>query len=57
MGNLTLAVATVLAAGLTVLPGSVQNAQADPYSFENNAGVNAFIDCKFYGPIDIEEAP
>jgi hypothetical protein len=31
-----LAVATVLAAGLTVLPGSVQEAQANPCASESN---------------------
>jgi hypothetical protein len=40
-----LAVTTVLAAGLTVLPGSVQEAQANPCATENEnegnqAGVN-----------------
>jgi hypothetical protein len=35
-----LAVATVLAAGLTVLPSSVQEAQANPCAFEVDTGGN-----------------
>jgi hypothetical protein len=47
-----LAVATVLAAGLTVLPGSVQEAQANPCSNQGNgASVNTGGDqeCTFIG--------
>jgi hypothetical protein len=53
-----LAVATVLAAGLVVFPGSVQEAQANPCSVDadNNAN-DADLDCDFegIGSIDIVE--
>jgi hypothetical protein len=60
-----LAVATVLAAGLAVLPGSVQKAQANPCDFEidnsgNVAGITPSGDeheCKFIGPVTIFETP
>ena len=46
-----LAAATVLTAGLTVLPGSVQEAQANPCSSEEEGGGDADIeiDCDFEG--------
>ena len=47
-----LAVATVLAAGLTVLPGSVQEAQANPCSNQGNGGTVTTGDdqeCTFIG--------
>jgi hypothetical protein len=47
-----LAVATVLAAGLTVLPGSVQEAQANPCSNQGNGGTvttNDDQECTFIG--------
>jgi hypothetical protein len=64
-----LAVATILAAGLTVLPSSVQEAQANPCSTEQEldfesegdlsvgASIASEIDqreCKFIGNIDID---
>jgi hypothetical protein len=53
-----LAVATVLAAGLTVLPSSVQEAQANPCSVDadNNAN-DAELNCDFegIGSLEIEE--
>jgi hypothetical protein len=63
-----LAVATVLAAGLTVLPGSVQEAQANPCQYVNPNGqsdnsnddnVNDVeLDCDFegIGSLEIEES-
>ena len=59
-----LAAATVLAAGLTVLPNSVQDAQANPCS--NNvvnedgdvtASVNSLGEqnCDFTGPVEFDE--
>jgi hypothetical protein len=62
-----LAVATVLAAGLTVLPSSVQEAQANPCSNNanaeaegdiNDAGdvtVNGDQQCNLVGPIEFDE--
>jgi hypothetical protein len=52
-----LAVATVLAAGLTVLPSSVQEAQANPCSVEANNANDADLDCEFegIGSLEIEE--
>jgi hypothetical protein len=55
-----LAVATVLAAGLAVLPGSVQEAQANPCSVnEDGDGADTLTtgdqECNFIGPIEIEE--
>ena len=56
-----LAVATVLAAGLAVLPSSVQDAQANPCG--NNVNTpsqsegNEDYDCKIIGPIEIYEVP
>jgi hypothetical protein len=47
-----LAVATILAAGLTVLPGSVQEAQANPCSNQGNGGTVSTGDdqeCTFIG--------
>jgi hypothetical protein len=46
-----LAVATVLAAGLTVLPGSVQEAQANPCSNQGNGGdvTTGDQECEFIG--------
>jgi hypothetical protein len=47
-----LAVATVLAAGLTVLPGSVQEAQANPCSNQGNGGdvtTGGEQECTFIG--------
>jgi hypothetical protein len=59
-----LAVATVLAAGLTVLPGSIQEAKANPCSVytggapEGGDVDDADLDCEFegIGSIDIEES-
>jgi hypothetical protein len=50
-----LAVATVLAAGLTVLPSSVQEAQANPCATEETfvAAINSH--CVFSGDVEIEE--
>ena len=63
-----LAVATVLAAGLTVLPGSVQEAQANPCASESNVeteegasvGVSPIIgaderECDLTGYFDFDE--
>jgi hypothetical protein len=56
-----LAVATVLAAGLTVLPGSVQEAQANPCSNNQDAqqstgSINTGDqECTFVGPTDFDE--
>ena len=56
-----LAVATVLAVGLALLPGSVQDAQANPCSSDTGieAGFDASVEihnnCEFYGPTEIEE--
>ena len=59
-----LAVATILAAGLTVLPSSVQEAQANPCSNSlesedgsggNTLNQNAEQDCKFIGYNDFDE--
>jgi hypothetical protein len=54
-----IAAATVIAAGLVVLPGSVQEAQANPCS-----GINAFTtdgdldtECLFAGDLEISETP
>ena len=47
-----LAVATVLAAGLTVLPSTVQEAQANPCSNQGNGGdvtTNDEQECTFIG--------
>ena len=46
-----LAVATVLAVGLAVLPGSVQEAQANPCSTSEQGGgdVDADFNCDFEG--------
>ena len=49
-----LAVATVLAAGLAVLPDLVQSAQANPCAAEgNSASVESH--CVFSGFVEIEE--
>jgi hypothetical protein len=59
-----LAVATVLAAGLTVLPSSVQEAQANPCSNNldaeegsggNNLNPQADQECDFTGYFEFEE--
>jgi hypothetical protein len=54
-----LAAATVLAAGLAVLPGSVQNAQANPCAVENSGNVaGANTDCvfgTFSGFVEVEQ--
>jgi type 1 fimbria pilin len=53
-----LAVATVLAAGLVVFPGSVQEAQANPCSVDADSNANdADLDCDFegIGSIELEE--
>jgi hypothetical protein len=61
-----LAVATVLAAGLAVLPSSVEDVQANPCTLsldnaQNNAilddieEVETEVDCEINGPVDIEE--
>jgi hypothetical protein len=53
-----LAVATVLAAGLTVLPSSVQEAQANPCSNQGNGGTVTTgddQDCDFTGYFEFEE--
>jgi hypothetical protein len=55
-----LAVATVLAAGLVVFPGSVQEAQANPCSTEVEGGadeVETEYNCDFegIGSLEIEE--
>ena len=49
-----LATATVLVAGLAVLPDSVQNAQANPCAAEGNSG-NVESHCVFSGFVEIEE--
>ena len=49
-----LAVATVLAVGLTVLPNSVQEAQANPCAVDGNSG-NVESHCVFSGFVEIEE--
>ena len=58
------AAATMLAAGLILLLGSVQEAQANP-CVENEVNQNpetddpeeidSDIECEFYGPVNIEE--
>jgi hypothetical protein len=48
-----LAVAIVLTAGLAVLPGSVQNAQANPCAVENAGVVETH--CVFSGFVEIGE--
>jgi hypothetical protein len=64
-----LAVATVLAAGLAVLPSSVQEAQANPCATEitvedggsidnglnNNPQDDDERECKFIGPVELDE--
>ena len=65
-----LALATILAAGLTVLPSSVQEAQANPCSVNSVAEANGGDgdsaaaggdistgdqECNFIGPVDIDE--
>ena len=50
-----LAVATVLAAGLTVLPSSVQDAQANPCATEENFVAAIESHCVFSGDIEIED--
>lgn len=60
-----LAAATILAAGLVVLPGSVQEAQANlcaentigqtPEIGDDSEEVDSDIECEFYSPVDIEE--
>jgi hypothetical protein len=59
-----LAITTLLTAGLTVLPSSVQDAQANPCANNNvnqpsvsgdQKEVDSDIECEFYGPVDIEE--
>ena len=53
-----IAVATILGVGLTVLPGSVQEAQANPCSVDADSNANdADLDCDFegIGSIEIEE--
>ena len=46
-----LAAATLLAAGLVVFPGSIQEAQANPCSSEEEGGgdVDAELNCDFTG--------
>jgi hypothetical protein len=52
-----LAAATLLAAGLTVLPSSVQEAQANPCSIGEGNGpsgdLDADFECEFNGHIEI----
>jgi hypothetical protein len=50
-----LAVATVLAAGLTVLPGSVQEVQANPCSVGGVGNGAEELHCVFSGFVEIEE--
>ena len=54
-----LAVATVLAAGLVMFPGSIQEAQANPCSLEEEGAgeVDAHLNCDFegIGSLEIEE--
>jgi hypothetical protein len=53
-----IAVATILGVGLAVLPGSVQEAQANPCSVDADSNANdADLDCDFegIGSIEIEE--
>ena len=53
-----LAVATVLAAGLVLFPGSVQEAQANPCSVDADGNANdAELNCDFegIGSIELEE--
>jgi hypothetical protein len=54
-----LAAATVLTAGLAVLPNSVQDAQANPcaniVNTPSQSEGNQEIVCKIIGPIDIDE--
>ena len=54
----------MLAAGLILLPGSVQEAQANPCvekevnqnpETDNSEEIDSDIECEFYGPVDIEE--
>jgi hypothetical protein len=56
-----LALATVLAAGLAVLPSSVQEAQANPCSTTEEGDVDVDVDfnCDFegIGSLEITEAP
>jgi hypothetical protein len=59
-----LAAATMLAAGLILLPGSVQEAQANPCPVnevnqnpetDDSEEIDSGIESEFYGPVDIEE--
>jgi hypothetical protein len=56
-----IAVATVLAAGLVVFPGSIKEAQANPCSVNADGnGADTVTTtgeqvCEFIGPIEIEE--
>jgi hypothetical protein len=55
-----LAIAAVLAAGLTVLPSSVQEAQANPCSVAGGNGPSGDLDldfeCEFNGHIEVTES-
>lgn len=53
------AIAIMVAAGLTLLPASIHEPQANPCS-ENVVGSSVSevdIDCEFYGPVEIYEHP
>ena len=53
------AIAIMVAFGLTLLPASIHDAQADPCS-ENvveSSVSEVDIDCEFYGPVEIYEHP
>jgi hypothetical protein len=54
-----IAAATVIAAGLVVLPGSVQEAQANPCSEIRTQVRSGDLDteCLFAGDLEITEAP
>lgn len=50
-----LAAATVLVAGLAALPGSVQNAQANPCEVSDSDFSDVENHCVFSGFVEIEE--
>ncbi|HSN95752.1 MAG TPA: hypothetical protein VLR10_01020 [Nitrososphaeraceae archaeon] len=53
------AIAIMVAVELTLLPASIHDAQANPFS-ENVVGSSVYevdIDCEFYGPVEIYEHP
>jgi hypothetical protein len=54
-----IAAATVIAAGLVVIPGSVQEVQANPCSsiFPNVVEGDADTECLFAGDLEITEPP